>query len=323
MAKEVNEIVQRINSWYVGEDCAQIMIPYKNAITVLDRNGIVYHHKEGSKVFINNYVTDERRKQFPYHTIPTHHTKFAFHGMYHYANQLFDFEQPYIRINDGHLIESYVVKDKNEALSVNKVMPIHKSTSFKTREELEKLFEKPSGENESLYYLYVSGTMPANNEFNISTEKEIFDYIKGQLTKNVGDFRDYVKSHPESVVSSYLRKNDFFLDFVEHNVSTLDLNEYKLNLQLNDGATILLAKTNGVDISLQGVDVYFIAPDYYKVDTYDIPVTKYTLEQLKYLTPKIEKTKEPRITLKANPGITKEDIRREKQLILQRRKESK
>lgn len=324
MAKEVNELVQRINSWYVGEDCVQIMIPYKNAITVLDRNGIVYHHKEGSECFINNYITDERRKQFPYHTIPTHYAKFAFYGMYHCANQLFEFEQPYIRINDGHLIESYVVKDKNEALSIDKVMPIYKRTSFKTRKELEKLFEKPSGENESLYYLYLNGTMPTNNEFNISTEKEIFDYVKEQLAKNVDDFRDYVKCAPESdAVGRYLRKNDFFLDFVEHNVSTLDLNEYKLNLQLNDGATILLAKTNGVDISLQGVDVYFIAPDYYKVDTYDIPVTKYTLEQLKYLTPKIEKAKEPRIALKANPGITKEDIRREKQLILQRRKEGK
>lgn len=322
MAKKVNEIVQRINSWYVGEDCVQVMIPYKDAITILDRNGIVYHHKEGSKV-INNYITDERRKQFPYHTIPTHNTKFAFHGVYHYVNQLFDYEQPYIMINGGHLIESYVVKDKSEALAVNKVMSIYKSTSFKTRKELEKSFEKPSAENESLYYLYVNGTMPAKNEFNIPTEKEIFDYIKGQLAKNVNDFRDYVKSYPESDVGRYLRKNDFFLDFVEYNISTLDLNQYKLNLQLNDGATILLAKTNGADISLQGVDVCFIAPDYYKVDTYDIPVTKYTLEQLKYLTPKIKKTKEPRITLKANSGITKEDIRREKQSILQRRKEHK
>ncbi len=174
-------------------------------------------------------------------------------------------------------------------------MPIYKSTSFKTREELEKLFEKPSGENESLYYLYVNGTMPANNEFNISTEKEIFDYIKGQLTKNVDDFRNYV---------------DDFRDYVKSNPES-------------DSTTILLAKTNGVNISLQGVDVYFIALNYYKVDTYDIPVTKYTLEELKYLTPKIEKTKEPRITLKANLGITKEDIRREKQLILQKRKENK
>lgn len=322
MAKKVNEIVQRINSWYVGEDCVQVMIPYKDAITILDRNGIVYHHQEGSKV-INNYITDERRKQFPYHTIPTYNTKFAFYGVYHYANQLFDYEQPYIRINGGHLIESYVVKDKSEALAVSKVMPIYKSTSFKTRKELEKLFEKPSAENESLYYLYVNGTIPTKKEFNIPTEKEIFDYIKGQLAKNVNDFRDYVKSYPESDVGSYLRKNDFFLDFVEHNISTLDLNQYKLNLQLNDGATILLAKTNGADISLQGVDVCFIAPDYYKVDTYDIPVTKYTLEQLKCLTPKIKKTKEPRITLKANSGITKDDIRREKRLILQRRKEHK
>lgn len=323
MAKKENEIVQRINSWYVGEDCAQVMIPYKNAITILDKNGIIYHHKEGSEVFVNNYVNDERRKDFPYHNIPTHYTKFAFRGRYHYANQLFNFEQPYIRINDGYLIESYVVKDKREALAISKVMPIYKSTSFKTREELDKLFQQPSDKNERLYYLYLSGEMPINNEFNVPNEKEIFDYIKMQLAKSVDGFRDYVKSNPESIVGSYLRENGFFLDFAEHSISTLDLNEYKLNLELNNGNTILLAKTNGVDITLQGVDVYFIAPDYYKVDIFDLPVTKYTLEQLKYLAQKIEKTKEPRITLSVNPGITKEDVKREKQLVLQRRRDSK
>lgn len=29
MEKEVKEIVNRVNSWYVGDDCAQLMIPYK------------------------------------------------------------------------------------------------------------------------------------------------------------------------------------------------------------------------------------------------------------------------------------------------------
>lgn len=321
MAKEVNEIVQRINSWYVGDDCAQLMIPYKNAITILDRNGIVYHHKEGSEVFINNYVNDERRKQFPYHSIPTHYTKFAFNGKFHYTNQLLQFEQPYIRINDGNIIESFIVKDKNEALAINKVMRIHKNTSFKTREELEKIFEQPTDENEKLYYLYVTGTMPINNELNISSEKEIFDYIKSQLSKNVADFREYVNDNPGSTVGSYLRKNEFFLDFVEHNISKIDLKDYKFNLRLMDGDTVLLVKINGIDISIQGVDVYFITPDYYRVDIYDILVTKYTLEQLKYLTPKIEKTKEPRITLKANPGITREDINKEKQLVRQLKKQ--
>ena len=50
-----------------------------------------------------------------------------------------------------------------------------------------------------------------------------------------------------------------------------------------------------------------------------MPITKYTLEQIKYLTPKIAKLKEPKISPRLNPGITKDDIRREKQLILKKK----
>lgn len=319
MAKEVNEIVQRVNSWYVGDDCAQLMIPYQNAITILDRNGIVYHHKEGSEVFINKYITDERRKQFPYHSIPTHYTKF-FDGKYQYTNQLLDFEQPYMRINDGSLIESYVVKDKSDAILISKIMPIVKKTTFKTREELEEIFKQPTEENEQIYYIYINGTMPQNNELGIASEEEIFNYIKEQLSKNVADFREYMGNEPDSTVSRYLKRNDFFLKFIEKNIDKLDLNDYQMNLQLIDGKSILLVRTNGTDISIQGFDIYFIAPNHYKVDTYDMPITKYTLEQLKYLSPKIAKTKEPKIPLKLNPGITKEDLKREKQLIRQLKK---
>lgn len=250
MSKKVNEIVQKINSWYVGEDCVQFMIPYKNAITILDRNGIVYHHKEGTDDFINNYLIDERRKQFPYHNIPTHYTKFAFNGKFHYTNQLLDYDQPYIRIVDGYLIESYIVKDKNEALAISKVMSVNKSTSFKTREELEKMFKQPSIEGETLYCLYEDGTIQVNNECNIISEKEILDSIKEQLSKNVEYFKNHTKNYPESLTSNYLRKNDFFLEFAKHSISALDLNEYKLNLQLSNGDKILLARTNGVDITL-------------------------------------------------------------------------
>jgi len=319
MSKKVNEIVQRVNSWYVGDDCAQLMVPYKNAITILDRNGIVYHHKEGSEVFINKYVTDERRKRFPYHSIPTHYTKF-FDGRYQYTNQLLDFEQPYMRINDGSLIESYVVKDKSEALLVSKIMPIVKKTSFKTREEIEEMIKQPTQENEKIYYIYLDGTMPKNNEFGIVSEEEIFNYIKEQLSKNVADFREYMGNEPDSTVSRYLKRNEFFLRFIEKNIDKLDLNDYQMNLQIGS-KSILLVRTNGTDISLQGLDIYFIAPDHYKVDTYDMPITKYTLEQLKYLSPKIAKTKEPKIPLKLNPGITREDLKREKQLIRQLKKQ--
>lgn len=317
MAKEIIETVQRINCWYVAEDCAQLMIPYKNAITILDRNGIVYHHKKGSEIFTNNYVNDNRKKQFPYHSIPIHYKR-LFGSKYQFANQLFDFEQPYIRISDGRIIESFVVKDKKEALLVNKIMPFIEISTFKTRKEIEEIFTQPSKDNEEIYYLYLDGSMP--HQLEIASEDKIYNHVRKQLSKDVSILKKRIFNEEESEFTRYFKANDYFLEFIEKSIDKLDLNDFKLDMQLFGGKTILVVKINGKDISIQGYDVYFISPNCYKVDSYDIPITKYTLEQLKYLTPKIAKSKEPKIPLKLNPGITREDLKREKQLVLQLKK---
>ena len=49
-----------------------------------------------------------------------------------------------MRINDDSLIESYVVKDKSEAILIRKIIPIVKKTTFKTREKLEEMLKQPS-----------------------------------------------------------------------------------------------------------------------------------------------------------------------------------
>lgn len=317
MAKEITEIVQRINSWYVGEDCAQIMIPYKDSITILDRNGIVYHHKNGSEIFTNKYVNDNRRTQFPYHSIPTHYAK-VLGSKYQYTNQIVDFEQPYIRINNRKIIESFVVKDNNVALLVNKIIPFIENSSFKTRKEMEDIFKQTSNDNEEIYYLYLDGSMP--HQLEIASEDKIYNLVKKNLSKDVTKFKEHMYSEPESDFSQYFEVNDYFLKFIEKNIDKLDLNDFKFDIQLFGGKTIIIVKTNGTDISIQGYDVYFISPDCYKVDSYDMPVTKYTLEQIKYLAPKIAKSKEPKIPLRLNPGITKEDLKREKKLLLHSKK---
>lgn len=312
------EIIQRIPSWYIGEDCAHVMIPYKNAITILNKDGIVYHHKEGSGVYINKYLEDGRRKQFPYHNIPMYYTKFAFDGTYHYANQLFEFDQPYIRINDGLLIESYVVKDKKEAVAINKILPFIGCKSFKTRSELDKLIEQfaNANENERVYCIYLGGTMPINNKFTVASESEISDQVKEMLLKNANDLRKYVADNPCTVVGNYFQENPSFLNFVDSSLQNFELNRYNVSVELTkNNTTMLFARTNGNDIKMQGMDLVYCAPDYYKVTTYDIPVTKYTLEQLKFLTTKIEKIPEPKISLKDNPGVTKEDIKLAKRMI--------
>ena len=132
--------------------------------------------------------------------------------------------------------------------------------------------------------------------------KEIYD-ITGNHNIQIESTRtnntNYVADEPFSVVGSYLKKNKFFLDFVEQNINRFDLNDYNLNFRLLDDSSVILVKTNGTEISIQGMDVYFVTPNCYKVISYDIPVTKYTLEQLKFLALPILKTKEPKISLKS------------------------
>ena len=78
--KNTNEIVQRIESHYVGDECIQLAIPYRNAITILDQDGILFHDKIGSNLYINKYLEDERRSQFPYSNIPIYYSKKMFKG---------------------------------------------------------------------------------------------------------------------------------------------------------------------------------------------------------------------------------------------------
>jgi len=313
--KEAKELVQRIRSCYVGDDCVQLSIPYDNAITILNKDGIMYHHKEGSDFFVNKYTEDERRKQFPYHNIPTYYEKSAFKTITRYTNQLLEFDVPYFRINNGSIVQNYIIKDKNEALSISRVAPLIQETEFKTREELEKLFQPPTDKNENLYLIFMNGTMPVNNEIQIASEDKILEQLKKDLSQNVEDFKDYVVSEPMSTVGSYLNNHPFFLYFVEQSISNLDLKNYNLDISITGNHPIVLVKTNGKDINIKAVSCSFVTSDCYKVDIYDIPVAKYTLDQLKYLAPKIIDTRDPKISLKLNPGVSEEDIKNAKQMV--------
>ena len=315
--KRTNEIVQKINHWYVGDDCVQLMVPYKNSLTILNKDGILYHHKDGSENSINCYINDERRKQFPYSNIPIHNSKLGLFDKCHYTNQLFNFEQPYIRIGDYHLIESYAIRENNEALVVNRILPVHKKTVFKTRDEVEKLFEQPS-DNKRLYVLNMNGEIGQDSDCFIADEIYINQKAKEWLTKNVADFRNYFSSDSTTSVGNYLKKNPVFLDFIESSLNTLDLNSAELYIHIlnfSDGNYSILVEVDGKDIKIKAVDIYFIKNNYYKVDEYDIPVTKYTLEQLKTLATKLITTKEPIIPLKLNPNISKEDIKEAKKMV--------
>ena len=253
--KKVSKVVQKIESHYVGDDCIQVTVPYINTIIILNKDGIIYSHKNGSHALINKYVEDERRKQFPYSNIPTHYSRIGLFGKMNYTNQLLNFEEPYIRIGDGVIIESFAVKDKSEALLINNILTSDSRSISVTRKESEEVFSNSTTGKEKKHIIFL------NDE-----------------SMNIGEF-----------------------DFL-------------------DGVKAIILKYNGSDISMQYVRAYYVSLDNIKIDIADIPVNKYTLEQLKYLLQMITKTKEPRIPLKLNPGVSREDIQEAKRMIKTLRK---
>ena len=62
--KQTNEIIQRIKSYCVADDCIQVMIPYRDGITILSQDDILFHFKNNSNYYINKYLQDERRSNF-------------------------------------------------------------------------------------------------------------------------------------------------------------------------------------------------------------------------------------------------------------------
>lgn len=318
--KKVSEVVQRIESHYVGDDCIQVMVPYKNTITILNRDGIIYSHKEGVHTSINKYLEDERRKQFPYSNIPTHYSRFGLFGKINYANQLLNFEEPYIRIGDGGIVESFAVKDKNEALLINKILIGGSRSICVTRAELEELFSKSTREKERKFIIYLDDESINTGEFHsLASEEKIYNFVKSQITENIAELRKYVSNESSSMVGWYLLAHPLFLDFVEQSIQNFDLNNMRVNVGLRIGEAIIV-RSSGSDMIMQYVDAKFISLNNYKIDIIDIPVNKYTLEQLKHLSSTIAKTKEPRIPLRLNPAVSRQDIQEAKQMIKSLRK---
>lgn len=318
--QKTTQTIQRIESPYVREDYVQTIVKYKNAITILSQDGVQLHGTKDN-ISINQYLVDERRKHFPYANIPMHYTKEKiFSDRICHVNQIFEFNKTYIELCDGNLIERFIVKDNKEAILLKKAMPKFKRTSYLTRKELENRFLKAK-EEEQTYYFGMNGFMSIEQDFMklIPTEERIYEQIQEIFKKNIQYFREYQNAYPGSEVAVYLRKYPLFLDYYEKVIQNMDLSIMDFEIPIGFANSFIIAKIRNNEISLEEVEIYFIHTNYYEVVTYDVPITKYTLEQLKFVS-KMNKTKEPRIPLKLNPGVTKLDIQDAKEMVRTLRK---
>lgn len=321
--KKNNEIVQRLESHYVSDDCCQIMLPFTEKTTILSDKGIIFCRNEDNINTSNKYLEDERRTIFPYHNIPTHYNKIPFIGKIGYTNQILEYEKPIIRVFGGHAIETFAVKDNSYALLIHKVLyPMQEDTinslvcslksdtdEYITRDELIKQLEPIEGEKT----LYITSDGQWYTEIPVLEENIILSIIKEKYKEQIKEIKKYIINY-DDYLGDYLEQNNI-LNFMQECTNKVDFKSIDFNFDLYGGNILLVVRIKAENITIKGYRIKFKSSNKYYVDEYNIPVTKYTLKQLKYDFSKIKKTNEPKISLGINPSITKQDIKEAKQMI--------
>lgn len=307
----MKEIINRIPKHYVSKDlgCAQIMIPYVNTLSIFSKDGIVFN-KVPNNQFINQYLENPNSKEFPYHNIPNHIRRQGLFGRINMTNQLLNFDEHYVTISDGIAIDRCVLLDKDEALILTKILPhnIQDNSEYENkqvkmnRDELDQMF-KPSSESEKVYIATIDGTLYQGENIGYKDEEH---FLKSQREKFQRQF---------TTCSGTM--SDDTIEFIERKINEMttdDLRNYPLP------PAFYLIKINNTDIKIQLIYSEMIRSNEYKVMIKNIPLNKYVLEQFKYMAPNIVELKEPKISLRLNQGIVKEDITEAKKMVLSRKK---
>ncbi len=104
------EYVRKIDERLVKKNCVQIMEAFDNDLTIISKDGLLFHHSNVGQV--NEYINDYRKHKFPYSNIPMHHSFSVLHGKFTYVNQLFDYNKSYFIFKDKTITENIIFKSK-------------------------------------------------------------------------------------------------------------------------------------------------------------------------------------------------------------------
>lgn len=287
----MTRVIQKVDEKYVGKDCIQMMVGYRNYLVIFDNGENLYCDFPNCE-YIHSYIEDERRKEFPYSNIPTHIKRVLFQK-YKVANQLLNFNTPYFIFSSEFSRISYAIRDGENALFVNDFFPSFRvEEEYVTRKELEDFF----GKNEDgLNCFYYNGNWCGS--LIMPTQEDILIH-----------FKQYMKNHwvnkwiPQEGAYYDWQRNQL-ISIIENTTSNSIPKEY--NFCTDD---ILMIKSKGKELFVSLVSIRYINENSYKIIKRIVPINHYTLEQIKEMNEKIVNANEPRISLSLNPNLTKEDI---------------
>ncbi|MEE0699174.1 MAG: hypothetical protein U0M66_01035 [Bacilli bacterium] len=287
------KIAKRIPSHYVSDDCLQTMFGYGTGRFVLvNPDEVIYDNVNN----INKYLEDERRHQFPYSTIPTHYGKVLFKKCL-FVNQILNFDTPYLNLTNKGIFTYHAVKDGKDGLIVTEVLS--------TTDEVEKLLTRKEVEdffhNERTLFIH-NGEIYGG--LTIPTREETLELYKTRMTKIINN-ETYLHSKEREQLCETISKLN----------SSQLCNDYEL---MSNGESILMISGEGKNMTFALIqNIKYVNEDLYRVIIKYIPLNVYNLEQLK--NTRILNPKEPKINLKLNPDVSKEEVEKAQQLILRRK----
>jgi len=300
-----NKRLAKMHSYSVAGDCVQYMAGYENYLMVFGNNDLMYFKNVDESIHLlygeskNAYLKDERRNKFPYSQIPEHIERVSLFRKLIFANQIFDFGKPYILMFDGALAVVTVFKVGEEALAYSKQFA-GKLSNERTRVITSKELE--------IYLATGSLEQLDENDYNNSF---IFDN-SGRLYE---PYAVNERLEQTSFNNEKQRQQRIIDDYIE--------DKFQKNIKLEKIAPFIVTqkmmikfKQNG-EIKLDHFVIKYLQRGEYEITLRDELIPMESLSMLKLIEelPIIETMIEPKISLKLNRGITKEQLEKEKVLI--------
>lgn len=309
------KIVRKIEECYVGEDCVQVELPYVETLSVFSKEGMLFHDEGDADFYVNQYMEEERRHQFPYSNIPIVHTKKYGQEMT-YINQLFQFNQSYLIVQDQKIKECYVVKDTKNAYMLTRDIEGYVNEVEMPREEFIEFVKSSLIDNNQEIILWNGKTTSfSEKELIVRSEKQRLEDIKESLKKLCEVLRD--DSQIRSKISSYLLPFPQFFQLLEQCLQKADLKDLEFDIPILNDEQVLFCKCNGEETSITKLEMAYVQENRYRVTKLKYETTDYPLEEIKYLMGPIEEPEKIPISLILNPNVTKQELKEEENRVKQ------
>ena len=262
--------VERIKKEFVSSDCVQVSIPFDGTMTFLSTDGIIFYNDKDN--IVNKYLSDDRRRRFAEADVAIYSTWNGLLKRESFTKQILDFNRPYISIQNGEILERFVIKDNDEALLISKILNFERKTVNMNYKQLsEMVFDNNNCDN--IFYIYLDGSIPSDHRI-YPTENEIYDGITGQLREKMENFKKYQKE-----IEHYSEVDRWFYDYVNKSIENIDLSLVNFNFDVGKSLVIIKIKDNLMKVFV--VEATLVNYDNFKVDVYNMLVNSYTLEQVK------------------------------------------